>query len=123
MAVLNSPVNWLFIVELVVIVIVTTAFLFYWNRILGLTLGAIIRLGIWKTYNAYLDIGSLQISPLAGRIAFRNVDYRSSNLSGHVVDGNITFRFWIFRVRQGESSDSNAKRGWSHRAASALTSR
>lgn len=113
MAVQVSQVNWLFIVELVVIVIVTLAFLFYWNRILGLTLGGLIRFVTWKKYNAYLDIGSLQISPLAGRIAFRNVDYRSSNLSGHVVDGNITFRFWIFRVRQGDSSNANAKRGQS----------
>lgn len=113
MAVQTSPVNWLFIVELVVLVIVTLAFLFYWNRILGLTLSAAIRFCTWKTSNVYIDIGSLQISPLAGRIAFRNVDYRSSNLSAHIVDGNITFRYWIFRVRQGDSSPEqpNSKRG------------
>jgi hypothetical protein len=108
----SSPVNWLFLGELIVVVIATAAFLFYWNRLLGSVVGALIRLGTWKWYNAYISFGALQLSPLAGRIAFRDIEYHSSNMSFRALHGNITFRFWKVRVRQdGDSGSSNSKRG------------
>lgn len=107
-----SPVNWLFLGELIVVVIATAAFLFYWNRVLGSTVAWILRLVTWRWYNAYISIGSLQISPLAGRIAFRDVEYHSSNISCRVLHGNITFRYWKLRVRQdGDTGSNNTKRG------------
>ncbi|BEI81360.1 hypothetical protein CcaverHIS002_0205200 [Cutaneotrichosporon cavernicola] len=106
-----NPVNWLFLIELIVVVIVASAFLFYWNRIFGSCLAFVIRLIAWRKYNAYIGIGSFQISPLAGRIAFRDVEYHSSNLSCRILHGNITFRYWKLRVQhEGDSQSSNPKR-------------
>ncbi|EIW72981.1 hypothetical protein TREMEDRAFT_42131 [Tremella mesenterica DSM 1558] len=76
-----DPINWLLLVSLVVIVIVSAAFLFYWNRLLGWLVAWAVRLFTWRVYHAYIVIGSLQVSPLAGRIAFRDVEYHSSNLT------------------------------------------
>jgi len=110
-----SPVNWLFLGELIVVVIATSAFLFYWNRVLGGAVGFLIRLVTWRWYNAYISIGSLQVSPLAGRIAFRDFEYHSSNISFRALHGNITFRYWKVRVRQdGDSQSTNPKRGAYH---------
>ncbi|GMK54228.1 hypothetical protein CspeluHIS016_0108140 [Cutaneotrichosporon spelunceum] len=106
-----SPVNWLFVIELVVVVIVTSSFLFYWNRIFGSCLAWAIRLFAWHKYHAYIGIGSFQISPLAGRIAFRNVEYHSSNFSCRILHGNVTFRYWKLRVQhEGDWQSSNPKR-------------
>lgn len=108
---MTSPVNWLFLAELVVVVIVVAAFLFYWNRIFGGALAFVIRLYSWR-YGIYLVIGSFQISPLAGRIAFKDLEYHSSNISFRATHGNITFRYWKMRVRKdGDTNSGNPKRG------------
>lgn len=108
---MSNPVNWLFLAELIVMVIVVSAFLFYWNRILGSTIAFFVRLVSWRVYGAYIVIGSFQISPLAGRIAFRDVEYHSSNISFRVLHGNLTFRYWKLRVRKdGDTNSGNAKR-------------
>lgn len=116
-----DPVNWLLLVSLLVILIVASAFLFYWNRLLASVIALGIRVYTWRKYNAYIVIGSLQISPLAGRIAFRDVEYHSSNLSIRALHGHVTWRYWLFRVRQndGESSE-NVKRGMSCRFAQCI---
>lgn len=107
-----SPVNWLFLGELIVVVIATAAFLFYWNRLLGGAIAAIVRVVTWRWFNVYISIGSFQISPLAGRIAFRDIEYHSSNMSFRALHGNITFRYWKHRVKQeGDSASNNPKRG------------
>jgi hypothetical protein len=106
-----SPINFLLLVELIVVVIVASAFLFYWNRLLGSCLAFFIRLYTWRSLSAYISIGSLQISPLAGRISFRDVEYHSSNLSFRALHGHVTWRYWKLRVRQeADSQSSNLKR-------------
>jgi hypothetical protein len=96
----TSTINFLLLVELIVVVIAASAFLFYWNRLLGSLVALLIRAFAWRSHSAYVTIGSLQISPLAGRISFRDIEYHSSNLSVRALHGHITFRYWIFRVRQ-----------------------
>ena len=107
----TSGVNWLLLAELIVVLIAVSAFLFYWNRLIGNITGFLIRLYTWRNYHAYISIGSLQISPLAGRIAFRDVEYHSSNLSVRALHGHVTWRYWKLRVRNEEDSLSdNTKR-------------
>lgn len=106
-----DPLNWLLLGELIVVVIVASAFLFYFNRLIGSVLAFFIRLYTWRKHQAYIEIGSLQISPLAGRISFRDVEYHSSNLSFRALHGHVTFRYWWARVKQeGDSQNVNSKR-------------
>jgi hypothetical protein len=105
-------VNWLLFGELGVVVIVACAFLLYFNRLFGAVFAWCVRLYTWRKHHAYISIGSLQFAPLAGRIAFRNVEYHSSNISVRVLHGHITFRYWSTRVKQeGDAESNNAKRG------------
>lgn len=97
---------------------------FFWNRILGLIVGFCLRRYMWKTADAHISIGmplgsrrdnfwlrkvrfligSLQISPLAGRILFKDVRYHSTNMSARVLLGHITWRYWKWRVRKEDSN-------------------
>ena len=102
-----STINFLLLVELIVVVIVVTAFLFYWGRVLGSVVAFIIRVSTWRSHSAYISIGSLQISPLAGRISFRDVEYQSSNISFRALHGRITWRYWLLRIRHEEDAESS----------------
>ncbi|WWC57636.1 uncharacterized protein I303_100168 [Kwoniella dejecticola CBS 10117] len=106
-----DEVNLLLLIELAAVVIGASAFLFYWNRLLGSVVAFLVRLYTWRSYNAYLIIGSLQIAPLAGRISFRDVEYHSSNISVRALHGHVTWRYWKFRIRHETDSEStNNKR-------------
>ncbi|WVQ79015.1 hypothetical protein IAT38_001107 [Cryptococcus sp. DSM 104549] len=110
MAVSNG-VNLLLLIELAAVVIGSTAFLFYWNRLLASVLTFLARLYTWRVHHAYLTIGSLQISPLAGRISFRDAEYHSSNLSVRALTGHITWRYWKIRIRsEADTQSTNTKR-------------
>lgn len=100
-------INVLLLIELIAIVIASSAFLFYINRLGGSIVSFLIRLYTWRRHHAYITIGSLQISPLAGRISFRDIEYHSSNISVRALHGNVTWRYWKFRVRQGEDAGSS----------------
>ncbi|OCF72268.1 hypothetical protein I204_06644 [Kwoniella mangroviensis CBS 8886] len=107
----HGEVNLLLLIELAAVVIGASAFLFYWNRLLGSIVALIIRLYTWRNYNAYIVIGSLQIAPLAGRISFRDVEYHSSNISVRALHGHVTWRYWKFRIRhETDSQYTNTKR-------------
>ena len=106
-----SPVNITLLIEVVAVVITASAFLFYWNRLLGSSLAWLITIYTSRYYNVWLSCGSLQISPLAGRVSFRDLEYHSSNISVRAMQGHITWRFWKFNPRQeGDTYSEKSKR-------------
>ncbi|CAI2166079.1 15533_t:CDS:2 [Funneliformis geosporum] len=51
---------------------------------------------------------SLQFAPLAGRVLFKNVKYRSINQSFSILKGHVTVRYWLWNVRKEcQSQDNN----------------
>ncbi|KAF8630636.1 hypothetical protein AX15_002787 [Amanita polypyramis BW_CC] len=90
-------------------------YFFYWNRLLALAAGLLIR--IWccnmEGSRTWIDIGSIHFSLLAGRILLRDIRYHSGNQTVKIVKGQIQWRYWIRRptARKGMSSpvgeDSN----------------
>ena len=106
------PITISLLIELCAIVIASSAFLFYINRLGGWLLGLVVRFFAWKKYNIYLTIGSIQISLLAGRVSFRDLEYHSSNISARALNGHVTWRYWKFRTKQNEDVDTtNPLRG------------
>ncbi|CAG8472716.1 9921_t:CDS:10 [Diversispora eburnea] len=102
--------NWeTFLGYCLVIAFLVILRLFYFNRILGFILSKIIRIFTWRQYNAYIEIESIQFSPLAGRILFRNLKYRSINQSFIILKGHITCQYWLWNVRKEEhhNGDNN----------------
>jgi hypothetical protein len=107
-----------FLVELLICGILTIFFLFYFNRLFATLVSYGIRAYTWRTFHAYIDITSLQISLLGGRIFFKDLRYHGHNETILVHGGHITWNYWLRRVRDagvytdndpptdGESSDA-----------------
>ncbi|KAF2821156.1 hypothetical protein CC86DRAFT_470906 [Ophiobolus disseminans] len=91
--------NWVFLVELLISGILTIFFLFYFNRLFATLLSYGIRAYTWRTFHAYIDITSLQISLLGGRIFFKDLRYHGHNETILVHGGHITWNYWLRRVR------------------------
>jgi hypothetical protein len=86
--------------DLICDVISTLFFLFYFNRVFAKTISVLARLYLrWLGNPHYIDIESLQISILAGRLFFGKVVYHGPNETITIVGGQITWRYWLRRVR------------------------
>jgi hypothetical protein len=87
----------------------TLFFLFYFNRVFGKTISILARLYLrWTGDPHYIDIESVQISILAGRLFFGKVVYHGPNETITIVGGQITWRYWLRRVRHVLSDDISA---------------
>ncbi|KAF2837223.1 hypothetical protein M501DRAFT_995767 [Patellaria atrata CBS 101060] len=94
--------NWVYLVELLVCGILTIFFLYYFNRLFATVLSYAIRAYTWHQYRVYVDIQSLQISLLAGRVFFRDIRYHGQNQTILVHGGYITWRYWLRKVKKPE---------------------
>lgn len=109
----NVNFNWVFLIELIVCGIVALFFLFYFNRVFATLVSYGLRAWTWHKYRVYIDIQSLQISLLAGRIFFRGVKYHGNNETILIHNGYITWVYWRRNVREldvGEEQDTGSKR-------------
>ncbi|KAH8723644.1 hypothetical protein GQ44DRAFT_619877 [Phaeosphaeriaceae sp. PMI808] len=88
-----------FLVELLICGILTIFFLFYFNRLFATLISYGIRAYTWHTFHAYIDITSLQVSLLGGRIFFKDLRYHGHNETILVHGGYITWNYWLRRVR------------------------
>jgi hypothetical protein len=88
-----------FLVELLICGILTIFFLFYFNRLFATLVSYGIRAYTWRTFHAYIDFTSLQISLLGGRIFFKDLRYHGHNETILVHGGYITWNYWLRRVR------------------------
>ncbi|CAB4400532.1 unnamed protein product [Rhizophagus irregularis] len=100
--------NWVdFLIVCLLVAILVLFFLFYINRIFAILLSRLIRVYTWRKYRAYIEIESLQFAPLAGRILFKNLKYRSINQSFSILKGHITVQYWLWNVRKEYQSQDN----------------
>jgi hypothetical protein len=102
-----------FLVELLICGILTIFFLFYFNRLFATLVSYAIRAYTWRTFEAYIDITSLQISLLGGRIFFKDLRYHGHNETILVHGGHITWNYWLRRVRDAAvyTDDDNSADG------------
>ncbi|KAK8172624.1 hypothetical protein BKA80DRAFT_318852 [Phyllosticta citrichinensis] len=96
---------WQFLVECLVCGILTVFFLFYFNRLFATLVSYGIRAYTWHTFRAYIDIESLQISLLGGRLFWKDIRYHGHNQTILIHGGYLTWRFWYGRVKQTEIFD------------------
>ena len=95
-------------VELLICGILTIFFLFYFNRLIATAIAYAIRAYTWRAFHAYIDITSLQISLLGGRIFFKDIRYHGHNETILVHGGYITWNYWLRRVREAAVSADRA---------------
>ncbi|KAL7949960.1 hypothetical protein V8C42DRAFT_186696 [Trichoderma barbatum] len=101
--------NYEFLIFVIVSAGLAIFFLLYFNRLFGSIVSYGIRTWTWHRYRIYLDIQALQVSLLAGRIFFTGLRYHGSNETFLVQHGDITWRYWLRRVREADIFASNGK--------------
>lgn len=82
----------MYLVESIVVIILILFYLFFFPRLLGYIVGFFLRFLLWKKYNAYFEFEALQVSPLGGRILFKDAIYCSRNQGFKVLKGGL--RLW-----------------------------
>lgn len=83
----NVALDWLYLVESVAVLILVLFYFYYVPRLLGGLLSWGLRLWLWKSHNAYVEIGAFQVSLLGGRIMFSDLRYVSRNQSLRIHRG------------------------------------
>ncbi|KAK9464001.1 uncharacterized protein V1516DRAFT_89241 [Lipomyces oligophaga] len=96
----NQGFSWIFLVELIVSGIIALFVLFYFNRVFASCVSLSIRWYTWHKYHVFLDVRSIQISFLGGRLFFKDIHYVGTNEAIFAVQGHITWRYWLSRVRK-----------------------
>jgi hypothetical protein len=77
-------------------------FLGYFDRLFATLVSYAIRSYTWRNYHAYIDIQSLQISLLGGRIFFKEIRYHAHNETILIHSGYITWNYWYRKVRDAQ---------------------
>uniref|UniRef100_D8QC92 Csf1 N-terminal domain-containing protein n=1 Tax=Schizophyllum commune (strain H4-8 / FGSC 9210) TaxID=578458 RepID=D8QC92_SCHCM len=97
-----ASINVYLLIALICIVVGLILFSFYFNRLIGLILGLILRVLWWGSgaESAWVHIGSIHFSLLSGRILIKNVAYHSSNQTIRIVKGRIQWRYWNRRTME-----------------------
>ncbi|KIX05697.1 uncharacterized protein Z518_03669 [Rhinocladiella mackenziei CBS 650.93] len=96
----NSAFNWTWFIELVTCSCLSLFFLFYFNRLFATLVSYGLRAFTWHKYRVWIDIQSLQLSFLAGRIFFKGLRYHAENETVLIQNGYITWRYWQRTSRQ-----------------------
>ena len=78
----------------------TLFFLFYFNRVFATLISYGLRAWTWHRYKVYIDIQSIQISLLGGRVFFKGLKYHGNNETILIQNGYVTWRYWIRNTRE-----------------------
>ncbi|KAM3528283.1 hypothetical protein MY4038_005945 [Beauveria bassiana] len=103
--------NYKFFIFLLISGLLSIFFLLYFNRLFGSIVSYAIRTWTWHRYKVFLDIQALQVSLLAGRIFFSGLRYHGVNESFLIQHGDITWRYWLRRVREADVLDDKHSQG------------
>ncbi|ATY64569.1 fermentation associated [Cordyceps militaris] len=103
--------NYQFFIFLLISGLLSIFFLLYFNRLFGSIVSYTIRTWTWHRYNVYVDIQALQVSLLAGRVFFSGLRYHGVNESFLAQHGDITWRYWLRRVREADVLDDEHSQG------------
>lgn len=97
----------LFCLNWVLILCVVLAFLFFFNRIVGLLITLICSLVVWNRFKISIHVQSFRVSPLAGRIFVKNLSVITKDFTMCILEGNLTWRYWFLNVRPSGLQRSN----------------
>lgn len=99
--------SWIFLVTWILTVILSLSFIFYLGRTIAYIITFILEWLLWKHAKVKVNIQSLRISLLGGRIFFKNVTIIHKDSTISILEGNITWRYWLFNTRKPEFQEAS----------------
>ncbi|KAI5956449.1 CSF1 [Candida jiufengensis] len=89
---------WIYLVDWVLVLVLGLGFLFYFHKLLGFIFSFLFKLILWKTYGIRLHVDSLKLSPLGGRLFFKNLTMSSADTTISILNTTITWRYWFISL-------------------------
>ncbi|CUM48715.1 unnamed protein product [Debaryomyces fabryi] len=104
--------SWIYLVDWILALILGLAFVFYFGRLVGFVCSLALKWIIWKKYEVRINVESLRISLLGGRILAKNLTITTVDQTISVLQVNFTWRYWISkltRVSEYYFSENNSE--------------
>ncbi|KAF9227418.1 hypothetical protein BS17DRAFT_747957 [Gyrodon lividus] len=100
------------LVACICVLIASILYTFYFNRLVAAVIGLLLRIKYWNQAESsiWVQIGSIHLSILAGRVLLKDVRYHSSNQTIKIVKAQIAWRYWL-RVPATEDDLNHAHVG------------
>lgn len=92
---MESASGWIYLVDWILILILGIAFVFYFGRLAGWLLSLILQVVMWKMYHVMVNVESIRISILGGRIMLKNLVITTEDSTTSVLRLNLTWRYWL----------------------------
>lgn len=67
---------------------------FFLSRVTAFIVKSIVNWYCWRQYKTHLQLGSVQISILGGKILFKQLIISNKDFTVNVVEGYISFSYW-----------------------------
>ena len=99
--------SWVFLVDWILLVILCLTVIFYLNRAFAYIINLALEWIVWKHFNIKINLESIRFSLLGGRIFFKNLTIIEKDHTVSFLQGCVTWRYWIFRTRQSQFSDTS----------------
>lgn len=96
--------SWVFFADWFLTYFLSIGIIFYFSRFSGVFISYILRILLWKTKKIKIDVQSIKLSFLGGRLFFRNLTMIDRDQTICALQGSITWRYWIPNVRKTELS-------------------
>lgn len=101
-----------FLVDWILAVILCILAPFYLGRILAWVLTKGLDFWVWRQYKIKINLQSIKVSFLGGRIFFKNLTVVSNDFTISFLEGSFTWRYWLLHTRirgiDFESEDGDA---------------
>ncbi|SCU85995.1 LANO_0C06326g1_1 [Lachancea nothofagi CBS 11611] len=96
----NQDFSWVFLIDWILILSVSILAAFYFGRTFGFTITTLLEWLVWKRFSVKVQVQSLKISFLGGRIFFKNLTIVTQNQTVSFLQGSLTWRYWLLNSKQ-----------------------
>lgn len=91
---------WIYLVDWVLALLLGLGFVFYFHRLLGFLFSALFKIFIWRQYKVNINIESLKVSPLGGRLFVKNLTIVTADSTVSILNLTFTWRYWLFKMNR-----------------------
>lgn len=92
--------SWVFLVDWVLVVVLSLSVVFYFGRALAYCITILMEWVLWRRYKVKINIQSLKISFLGGRVFFKNLTVITKDQTISFLQGSFTWRYWLLNSRK-----------------------
>ena len=94
--------NWVFLVDWIIIFFASIVFIFYFNRMVGYVVTQFVTHVLWRRRKTKLSIQAIKINLLGGRIFIKNMAVVTKSELILVHSAVLTWRYWLQFVRTSQ---------------------